>query len=120
RFVALMLFGIPAGVLADRVDRRRLIAVVSLGGAAVCGALGVIAAANGGDLTFPMLAAGAFLLGVLDTARIAGGTAYTVDLVGPAIATAGIAVTNLVAQFGGIGGNVVWGVLLQRFGLPVS
>ena len=35
RFVALMLLGIPAGVLADRVDRRTLVIAVALGGAAV-------------------------------------------------------------------------------------
>ena len=67
-----------------------------------------------------MLAAGSFMLGVLDTVRIAAGTAYTVDLVGPGLATAGIAVTNLVAQAGGIGGNIAGGVLLERYGLPVS
>jgi MFS family permease len=120
RFVALMLFGIPAGVLADRVDRRRLVIAVSLGGTAVAVALAAISAAQGGGLTFLFLAAGSFLLGTLDTVRIAAGTAYTVDLVGPAIATAGIAVTNLVAQAAGIGGSAIGGVLLERFGLPVS
>ena len=35
RFVALLLFGIPAGVLADRIDRRRMLVAVSLGGACV-------------------------------------------------------------------------------------
>lgn len=120
RFVAMMVFGIPAGVLADRVDRRRLVIAVSIGGATVASALAVISVASGGDLGFPMLAAGSFLLGILDTARVAAGTAYTVDLVGPAIATSGIAITNLAAQFAGIGGNVAGGILLRDFGLAVS
>ena len=120
RFVALMLFGIPAGVLADRVDRRRMVIAVSLGGAAVAIALGLLAVANGGDLGFPVLAAGSFLLGVLDTGRIAAGTAYTVDLVGPTLATSGIAVTHLVAQAAGIGGNVAGGILLRDVGLAIS
>ena len=120
RFVALMLFGIPAGVLADRVDRRRLVIAVALGGAVVSAGLGVLAAANGNDLTFPMLAAGSFLLGVLDTVRIAAGTAYTVDIVGPAIATSAIAVTGLFAQVGAISGNIVGGVLLGGPGMTVS
>jgi MFS family permease len=119
RFVALMLFGIPAGVLADRVDRRRLVIMVSLGGAVVAILLAGLAAAQGGTVGFPMLAAGAFLLGVLDTVRITAGTAYTVDLVGPAVATGAIAVTSLAAQAGNIGGNVAGGVLLRDFGLPV-
>jgi len=114
RFAALMVFGIPAGVLADRVDRRRMVIAVSLGGAAVSVVLGMLAVANGGDLGFPVLAAGSFLL------RIAACTAYTVDLVGPALATSGIAVTNLVAQAGGIGGNIAGGVLLRDLGLAVS
>ena len=120
RFIAMMLFGIPAGVLADRVDRRLLIMVVSLVSAALAAGLGVLAAVNGGDLGFWALAAGSFLLGVLDTARIASGTAYTVDLVGPALATAGIAVLGIVAQLGNIGGNLAGGVLLSEVGLPLS
>ncbi len=120
RFAAMLLFGIPAGVLADRVDRRRLVIAVSSIGAAVSLALAGLAAANGGDLAFPMLAAGSFLLGTLDTVRVASGTAYTVDLVGPGLATAGIAITNLVAQAAGVGGSAMGGMLLGRFGLPVA
>lgn len=120
RFVALLLFGIPAGVLADRVDRRLLVITVSLLGAGVAVMLAVGAAASGGTLGFEALLAGAFLLGVLDTARIAGGTAYTFDLVGPALATSGIAVTHLAAQLAGIGGNAAGGMLLGRFGLVAA
>jgi MFS family permease len=120
RFVARLLFGIPAGVLADRVDRRRLVVTASLLGAAVGGALVVATAANGGILGIEPLIVGSFLLGVLDTARIAGGTAYTVDLVGLALATGGLALVNLGAQVAGIAGGAAGGYLLERFGMVAA
>jgi MFS family permease len=120
RFVALLLFGIPAGVLADRVDRRRLLIAASLGSAVVGAVLAVVAAAEGGTLPFWALLGGSFLLGVLDAGRIATSTTYAFDLVGPALATSGIAVVNVLGQMAGIAGSIVGGQLLGTAGLPAA
>jgi len=120
RFVALLLFGIPAGVLADRVDRRRMLVAVSLGGACIGASLAIVAWAGGGSLPLWVLLGGSFLMGILDAGRIAAGTTYAFDLVGPLLATSGIAIVNLLAQSMGILGNLVGGVLLGGYGLVVA
>ena len=120
RFLALLLFGIPAGVLADRVDRRRMLVAVSLGGACVGALLAVTAWVGGGTLPLWVLLGGSFLMGILDAGRISAATTYAFDLVGPLLATSGIAVANLLAQAMGILGNLVGGVLLGGFGMVVA
>ena len=120
RFIALLLFGIPAGVLADRRDRRRLVITTSVGGAAIAAVLAALTLAGDGSIPFAALLAGSFLLGTLDTLRIAAGTTYTVDLVGPALATSGLAIANLVGQLAGIGGNVLGGLVLGSLGLAAA
>jgi MFS family permease len=120
RFVALLLFGIPAGVLADRVDRRRMLVAVSLGGAGVGALLAGLAWIEGGSLPLWVLLGGSFLMGTLDAGRIAAATTYAFDLVGPLLATSGIAIANLLAQTMGIFGNLIGGALLGGFGLVVA
>jgi hypothetical protein len=68
-----MVFGLYAGVLADRLDRRRLVALVDSVRAAV---IGVLAATILTDVvTVPIVLAALFVLGVAETfADIATGT----------------------------------------------
>ena len=120
RISALLVFGIPAGVLADRVDRRMLIIGVSLAGAMIAIALAITAVVNDGSVPFWMLLVASFLLGIFDAARIASATAYAFDLVGPALATSGIAIANLVAQVFGIAGSFTSGYLLEQYGLALA
>jgi len=120
RFIALLLFGIPAGVIADRRERRRIVIGTSIGGAIAATTLAGIALTSGEAPGLPILLAGSFILGLLDTQRIAAGTAYTVDLAGPALATSGLAIVNLVAQLAGIGGSAAGGVILRDLGLAAS
>ncbi|MFE9024346.1 MFS transporter [Streptomyces sp. NPDC007808] len=61
----LLLFGLPAGALADRFDRRRILWVVDAVRALVVGALAVAAAAHA--MTIPLLAVVGFLLGLGQT-----------------------------------------------------
>lgn len=118
RFLGLLAFGIPAGVLADRVDRRRLLVMVSVAGAMVGVLLAAIALGNGGTLSLPALLVGSLILGILDAGRVATATTYAFDLVGPTLATGAIAVGNLLAQVAGIAGSVAGGFLLDGVGVP--
>ena len=67
-----------------------------------------------------MLLGGSFLMGILDAGRIAAATTYAFDLVGPLLATSGIAIVNLLAQATGILGNLIGGALLGGFGVVVA
>ncbi len=120
RFLALLLVGIPAGVLADRVDRRRMIIGAALGSAAISVVLALVAWQNGDQLPFWALIGGSFVLGIMDAGRVAANAAYAFDLVGPVLATAGIAIANIVGQLAAITGGVVGGFLLDGPGLSAT
>lgn len=120
RFLMLLLLGIPAGVLADRVDRRRLLQAGSLGGAAVAIGLASLAGASGDTLPLWALIGGSMLLGALDSVRYAASHAYAFDLVGPSLATTGLAVANLATLGGGVLGSIVGGYVLDHAGLAVA
>ena len=82
--------------------------------------LAIVAWAEGGSLPLWVLLAGSFLLGILDAGRISAATTYAFDLVGPLLATSGIAIANLLAQSMGILGNLAGGVLLGGLGLVAA
>ncbi len=60
-----LLFALPAGALADRLDRRRTMYLVNLGRSALIGALALVVAAESEELV--LLCAVAFTLGVGET-----------------------------------------------------
>jgi len=77
--VPVLLFGFAAGVVADRVDRRRMIAVVNLARAAV---LAVLAATILGDVVNIGVVLGSlFLLGTTETFADVGGASLLPRLV---------------------------------------
>lgn len=75
-----LLVSLPAGALADRVDRRRLMSGIDTFRMALLFLLA--AAATTGHVTLPLLYAGAFLLGAVDTAYSGAAHAATPALVG--------------------------------------
>jgi MFS family permease len=117
RFLMLLVLGIPAGVLADRVDRRRMFQASALGGGAVAIGLAALAQASGNTLPLWALVAGSMALGALDAVRIAASQAYAFDLVGPILATTGIALANLAALSGSVVGSVAGGYVLDHGGV---
>jgi len=64
--------------------------------------------------------AGSVLLGALDAARLAAAYAYAFDLVGPALATTGLALANLFGLSGALVGSVVAGFVLSELGLVAA
>lgn len=62
RFLAFPLLGLPAGVVLDRFDRRRLAVVAQIGRAMAMGAVAILLAADA--TTIPALAGAAFVVGV--------------------------------------------------------
>jgi MFS family permease len=118
RMVPQLVIGIPAGALADWLDRRLL--VVAANGLSVVLLLALVALAAGGLLTTPVLVGVSVLYGILDTVRMSATQAYAYDLVRTARATSGMALTNFGTQLLGTAGGLVGGYTLERFGGPIT
>ncbi len=120
RFLMLLLLGIPAGLLADRMDRRTLFAASVLGNATIALALALLAAASGDSLSLSLIVIGSIILGALDATRIAASHAFAFDLVGQALATTGFAVANLAVLSGAVVGSAASGYALDHVGLAAA
>jgi MFS family permease len=114
RVLPQLLFGLPAGALADRFSRSHLVAAANAGSGAVLGLLCLASLA--GAVGLPILAAGAFLVSTCDSVRVTAGSAMAFDLVGPRSATNAIALSNLAVQVAGIFAGIVGGVGLATLG----
>ena len=114
---ALLVFGIPAGLLADRIDRRTLLILTSA--ASVGLALLIAGAASVAVVPLWGLALAALGFGTLDAARIASSQAYAYDLVGPLLATSGIALVAIATQLLSALGSVTAGPLMDTYGPSV-
>jgi MFS family permease len=107
-------FGIPAGIVADWFDRRRLVAGVTVAGSAV--ALSAAALAASGRLVVPLIMAVAVALGLLDTLRTTATQTYAYDLVRASNVARRLAFVNLGSQLLGTAGGLVGGYTLQAHG----
>ena len=114
RVLPQLLFGMPAGVLADRFSRSNLVRAANAGSGAIIGLLCIASAA--GAVTLPVLAAGAFLVSICDAVRVTAASAMAFDLVGGRSATNAIALSNLAAQVSGIFAGIVGGYGLAALG----
>lgn len=115
---ALLVFGIPAGLLADRMDRRTLLVVTNVIAIGLAALLAGVAAAAPLPLWGLFLAA--LLFGTLDAARIASAQSYTYDLVGPLLATSGIAIAAIGVQLMSAMGNLTAGPVMDAYGPSVA
>ncbi len=118
RVGALFVFGIPAGLLADRVDRRTLLIGGNLIGIGLALAIAGVGAATSLPQWAILLAALAF--GILDASKISAGQAYSYDLVGALLATSGIAIAAIGWQLMSALGNLVAGPIMDSYGVSVA
>lgn len=118
RMAPQFLLGIPAGMLADAVDRRRLVVASSLGGALATALVAGLAAS--GSLTLVTCVLSAALLGVLDTIRTTASQTYAYDLIRPGRSVHGMAATNLGIQTLGTIGGLAAGYTLERLGWAIT
>jgi len=115
---ALLVFGIPAGLLADRMDRRTMLVSANV----IAIAIALVVAGTASATTLPVWAIMliALSLGILDAGKIASSQAYAFDLVGPLLATSGIAIAAIGSQLMGALGNLVAGPVMDTHGLGLA
>ena len=79
RFIPFLVVGLPAGVLLDRFDRRRIAVAAQLGRAAMVSLVAVVLLVDGGSI--PLIVAAAFVIGVGEVLTDGGLPALVRELV---------------------------------------
>ncbi|MSQ24516.1 MAG: MFS transporter [Chloroflexi bacterium] len=109
-----LLLGIPAGAIADFVDRRRFIRALSL--VALIPTVGPAVLITAGLMDFHFVLLFAFLSGCVQAFRQTTGQSFTYDIVGPTGAARGMAIIALAQRSGGLAGAVAAGASIQQLG----
>ena len=118
RTAPLFLFGILAGAIADRVDRRKLMLLLGLAMAGVAGALSVIIIRD--LLEVWHLLVSSFIVGSLWAFYQTSRQSFAYDIVGPKNLVSGFAFISLGMRVGAIGGSLAVGFLLDQIGAEAS
>lgn len=118
RMLPLFFVGVPAGALADRFPRHRLLLLTGAGQALTAATLGVFALLGTVSLARVLvltLAAGVFR-GIEHAAR----QSYTLDVVGPAALVTSFAVLGVAMRTGWLLGSLGVGAVIAHFGSGVA
>ena len=118
RMAPFFLFGILAGSIADRVDRRNLMLVLGLALAGVTGTLWVIIIS--GLLVLWHLLIASFIVGSLWALYQTSRQSFAYDIVGPSHLVSGFAFISLGMRVGATGGSLAVGFLLDQIGAGPS
>src|SRR5919199_79275 len=114
RMIPLLVFSFPAGALADRVDRRRMLMLTQCGSVMTAAPLAV--ATGLGLASIPMIVALALLAGLFDAFAWPVWSVFIKDLVGPEWLRTAVAVNSTRFNLTRIVGPAIGGVLLASFG----
>jgi hypothetical protein len=114
RPLPLFFLGVPAGALADRVSRRHLLIVTSLGQALVAASLGTVVLFGAVSVAHVML----FTLatGVLRALEHAARQSYAHDVVGRGALVSGLAFLGVAMRAGWLVGSLGVGAVIARWG----
>ena len=114
RALPLFFVGVPAGAVADRFSRRRLLMVTGLCQALVATSLGIVVLLGAVTVTYVMLLT--LAAGVLRGVEHAARQSYAHDVVGPAALVSGLAVLGVAMRVGWLVGSLGVGAVIARFG----
>ena len=114
RALPLFFVGAPAGALADRFSRRRLLMVTGLGQALTSGTLGVLSLL--GLVAYEHLLALTLAAGTLRGLEHAARQSYTHDVVGGPALMKGLAVLGIGMRSGWLVGSLGAGAIIAHFG----
>lgn len=118
RMLPLAFVGVPAGVLADRVARPRLLLITGAGQGATAALMGLLTLA--GVVTLGQLIVLTFVAGALRGLEHAARQSYTHDVVGGAALVDGLAILGLAMRAGWLLGSLGVGALIAHGGSGVA
>jgi hypothetical protein len=114
RSLPLFFVGVPAGALADRLPRHRLLMVTGAGQALTAATLGVLTLLGVVGLAHVLMLT--LAAGVLRGVEHATRQGYTHDVVGAAALVRGFAMLGVAMRVGWLLGSLGTGALIARFG----
>ena len=114
RALPLFFVGVPAGALADRFPRHRLLMVTGAGQALTASTLGVLTLLGVVSLTHVLLLT--LAAGTLRGLEHAARQGYTHDVVGGAALVPGMAVLGVAMRAGWLVGSLGVGAIIARYG----
>jgi MFS family permease len=117
RMVPLLFASFPAGLLADRCDRRQMLLLAHCG--LVVATVPLAVTAWLGVASIPLIIALALLSGVFDAFAWPVWTVFIKDLVGPEHLRTAVAVNSTRFNLTRIVGPAIGGILLARWGAPL-
>ena len=114
RALPLFFVGVPAGVIADRLPRQRLLAATGAGQALTTALMGVLALT--GAVSLVQLILLTFVAGILRGLEHAARQSYAHDVVGAAGLVSGLAVLGVAMRTGWLLGSLGAGAIIARYG----
>lgn len=114
RMLPLFFIGVPAGALADRVPRHRLLLATGAGQALTAAALGGLTLL--GRVTLAQILLLTLAAGVLRAVEHAARQSYTHDVVGGASLVHGFAILGVAMRVGWLAGSLGTGAVIARLG----
>ena len=114
QFAPVLVFGVWGGVIADRVDKRRLMITTQSVTAILCGALGALTLL--GVVTLWQVWGVAFLLGMVAVAEGPARSAFVNEMVGHRRLRNAISLNASIFHLGGLIGPAISGVLIVLVG----
>ncbi len=118
RMVPFFLLGLPAGAVADRFDRRRLVGIVNIGMAALSAGLGLLIMWD--IVVVWHLAAFGFAGGCLRAVNQPARQSLAYDIVGGGNVINGLALMSMGMRVGAIAGSLSAGSLMERLGADAA
>jgi MFS family permease len=117
QFLPMLVFGALAGVIADRVDKRKLLLVNQIAAALLALVLGILVAT--GTVRLGMVYALALGLGVVNAFDMPTRQAFVFEMVGPDRIHNAVSLNSIVMNAGRLIGPAIGGLVIATLGLAV-
>ena len=114
QFGPTLILGLPAGVLVDRLPKRRLLVVTQIAAATIIGVLAILVVT--GQVQLWQIYAAAIALGVVSSVDMPTRQAFVVDLVGKDDLMNAIALNSALFNTTRVAGPALAGLLLAAYG----
>ena len=115
RMAPLFFLGILSGAIADRVDRRVFLRLITICGSVVAAAMALLLLLDVGQIWHVLVLASA--MGACFAFMLTVRQAYTYDIVGPERALNGMSLASLAQGFGGMIGAIISGIIIATLGV---